>query len=175
MARRSLDETWLLLEARGEAPPRVDGLPFLPAHRPLPDDEQLGFEFFRTEVSGDWSNLTLPRTFFGRSLVSNSQFVDTDLTESNLCWNDFVSVDFRLAVLNGADLRASLFEDCSFRGASLRGADLRQSSYERCDFRDADLADAVVARGEPVLELLSAKQRAEVHLVEQPGPEPAGG
>jgi len=67
-------------------------------------------EFFRTRVSDDkFENLTLPRTFFGRSEIRDMSFRGTDLSESTLCWNDFIAVDFSDCDLSNGDLRASLF------------------------------------------------------------------
>src|SRR5262245_46117521 len=86
--------------------------PRIPDHIPQPeDDEPLGLSFFRTFVGegADLSNLTIPRTFFGRSEISNASFRNTDLSESNLRWNDFLDVDFADATLRGADLRASTY------------------------------------------------------------------
>src|SRR5258708_4060040 len=72
------------------------------------DDEPLGLSFFRTFI-GEGANLTnfsIPRTFFGRSEITNASFCNTDLTESNLRWNDFIDVDFTDGTLARADLRA---------------------------------------------------------------------
>ena len=65
-----------------------------------------GVSFFRTRVGDDLRGLTLPRTFFGRSEIKGASFHGTDLRESNLCWNDFVDVDFSQTVLSNSDLRA---------------------------------------------------------------------
>ena len=46
------------------------------------------------------SALDLRRTFVGRSEVSDVSFVHADLSESNFCWNDFISVDFSEATLD---------------------------------------------------------------------------
>src|SRR5689334_10312217 len=73
--------------------------PVLPDRRPrFDDDEPLGVSFFRTRLNdAQLTNLTLPRTFFGRSGISSSSFENTDLSESTLCWNDFIDVSFRNA------------------------------------------------------------------------------
>lgn len=174
--RRTLDETWAVLEARGEEMPRTaGGAPLVPSSKPRVDDEVLGFSVFRTRLDGEWSSLTLPRTFFGRSLVEHATFHDSDLSESVLCWNDFVQVDFSKAVLAGADLRASSFEGCSFDDASLRGADLRGSSFFGCTFARADLQGVLVERGASWLPSLSADQRALLTLTSSAGDEPPGG
>ena len=60
------------------------------------------------------SHLTIPRTFFGRSEIAHTSFANSDLSESTLCWNDFVDVDFTNACLAGADLRASNYERVRF-------------------------------------------------------------
>ena len=80
-------------------------IPPLPDHLPRTDDEgPPGVSFFRTFVGGgdDLSDLFLPHTFFGRSEISGVAFCNTDFTESHLCWNDFLDVDFTDAVLAGS-------------------------------------------------------------------------
>src|SRR3954466_15306763 len=82
--RSSYEESCRFLQQQGyldagECPP-------LPDHLPQYDDpEPLGVSFFRTRVSNEvlLDNLTLPRTFIGRSEVNKSSFRNTDLTESN--------------------------------------------------------------------------------------------
>ncbi len=96
--------------------------PPLPEKPPTPYDDIRGVEFFRTEVKGDYSNLTLPRCFFNKSEISDASFENTDLSESFMCWNDFINVNFNNTDLSGSDLRASLFENCDFKGAKMTGA-----------------------------------------------------
>lgn len=72
-------------------------IPPIPHNVPQYDDaEPLGVSFFRTFVGegDDLSNLPLPRTFFGRAEINQATFCNTDFTESNLSWNDFLEVDF---------------------------------------------------------------------------------
>jgi BTB/POZ domain-containing protein KCTD9 len=92
--RKTYEESCELLQKlgyleQGEIPP-------IPDHPPhWDDDESLGVGFFRTFIEeGDLENLTLPRTFFGRSAVGPISFKNADLSESSLCWNDFNEVDF---------------------------------------------------------------------------------
>ena len=55
----------------------------------------MGLSFFRTFVgNGELDSLTIPRTFFGRSEKRAISFKNTDLSESCLCWSDFIDVDF---------------------------------------------------------------------------------
>src|ERR1700682_6312820 len=115
--RRSLDETWAFLRADGlEMPYGEDGRPHVPPSMPSQgDDEPLGFSFFRGKwVEVDFSNLTLPRTFFGRSSFERVSFANTNLSESRVCWNDFDDCDFSGADLSGSDLRASIYKGCKF-------------------------------------------------------------
>jgi uncharacterized protein YjbI with pentapeptide repeats len=173
---RTLDETWSFLEARGDEVPRTPaGAPLIPKRRPRFDDDVLGFSVFRTKLVGDWSSLTLPRTYFGRSLVERVNFYDTDLSESVACWNDFVEVVFSSAVLDRADLRASTFQDCSFDRASLVEADLRRSSFFGCSFLGADLRGALAERRAAWLSGVSDHQRASMTLTDSEGEEPPGG
>jgi BTB/POZ domain-containing protein KCTD9 len=120
-------------------------------------------------------NLTIPRTFFGRSEISSISFKNTDLSESTLCWNNFIEVDFTDADLSGADLRASIFRQVSFVRANLRSADLRHSSFDECDFTTADMAGAKLTRNRGEGIHLSDEQRKVIEWQESEGDEPLGG
>ena len=49
--RKSIEETWRYLEARGETMPRdPSGRPIVPPAMPSCDDEEPGFSFFRTRA-----------------------------------------------------------------------------------------------------------------------------
>jgi uncharacterized protein YjbI with pentapeptide repeats len=153
-------------------------IPPLPDHLPKNDDpEPLGVSFFRTFVGDgvDLSNLTLPRTFFGRSEINDTSFQNTDFTESNLCWNDFVDVDFTDTVLTRCDLRASSFKRVKFVRANLQGADLRRSLFEGCDFDGALMEGAVLTHKQGSTLILSSEQRARMSWTDDDGPEPGGG
>jgi BTB/POZ domain-containing protein KCTD9 len=145
----------------------------LPPSTPQYDDEELGVSFFKTGIADeDLSNLTLPRTFFGRSSIENVVFRNTDLTESNLTWNDFITVDFSQADLSRADMRASLFKKISFLGTILRNSDLRGSHFEDCKFDGAQMQGAILTREQGAALRLSAAQRAEIDWREDVGPNP---
>jgi BTB/POZ domain-containing protein KCTD9 len=176
MNRRTIAETWSVLQERGEQPPkRKDGTPFIPHRQPAVGDEELGFEFFRTLCEGDYSALSIPRTFFGRSRIAQASFENSDLFESVLCWNDFVDVNFSRASLQNADLRRSVFERCLFASADLRGADLRGSAFTDCGFSGALLEGAVVERGADWLTALEPAALAQLQQVDDEGDDPAGG
>jgi uncharacterized protein YjbI with pentapeptide repeats len=176
MPRSSYEESCRFLQQQGyldagECPP-------LPDHLPQYDDpEPLGVNFFRTLVSNEvlLDNLTLPRTFIGRSEVNKSSFRNTDLTESNLCWNDFLGVDFTGAILAAADMRSSQFLDVTFAAADLRGADMRRSSFERCRFEGAILDGAVLTKNQAGALSLTPEQRRAIDWRRDPGGEPGGG
>jgi uncharacterized protein YjbI with pentapeptide repeats len=142
-------------------------------------DKELRLSYFRTGLAGaDRSHLTMPRTFFGRSLFERVSFVDTDLSESCMCWNDFDDCDFTGADLSGCDMRAALFRRCTFDRAVLRGADLRGSSFEGCTFVGAEMAGAVVDQAGALghlIDKLSEGQLATLSCTQEPGPEPPGG
>jgi uncharacterized protein YjbI with pentapeptide repeats len=145
--RLSLEESWRHLQAKGEEMPRApDGRPFVPPQMPsYEDNEPLGFSFFgRGGKVQEYSNLTLPRTYFGHSTLDRLKFANTDLSGSRMCWNDFLGCDFGGADLSGCDMRCSTFRDCRFARADLRGADLRRAYFEDCDFAGANLAGALV-------------------------------
>ena len=172
--RLSYDESCRHLQPRHL---ELGPIPPLPDRMPRADDEVLGVSFFRTLLEGadDLTNLTLPRTFFGRSEISKTSFRNTDLTESNLCWNDFKDVDFTEASLARSDLRASLFTRVRFSSADLSNADMRQSTFEYCVFTEATMAGTVLTPAQGKRLALSSKQRAEVAWTGDEGPEPPGG
>jgi uncharacterized protein YjbI with pentapeptide repeats len=152
-------------------------MPPLPSHVPQYDDEEAGFSFFRTMLDDgeDLRFLSLPRTFFGRSLIKAASFEGSDLTESNLCWNDFEGTIFSGACLAAADMRASQFINVSFKGCDLRGADLRQSYFKECLFESAQMAGALLTNEQAAGMALSSSQRAEINCCIDAGPEPGGG
>src|SRR5437764_1381806 len=97
--RLSYEESCRLVQRLGYPNAEAEGaiLP-IPDHWPQCDDEApIGVSFFRTRVGAgehDLENLTLPRTFFGRSEIGPVSFKNTDLSESTMCWNDFTKVNF---------------------------------------------------------------------------------
>jgi len=153
-------------------------IPPLPDRLPRSDDkEPLGVSFFRTFIGegDDLSNLFLPHTFFGRSEVNNAIFRNTDFSESNLCWNDFIDADFTDAVLARSDMRASVFKRVKFVGADLRRADLRRSTFQDCAFDGALMEGVVVTRNQRASLGLSKSQIDEVAWTDDEGGEPDGG
>jgi BTB/POZ domain-containing protein KCTD9 len=154
------------------------------SHPPLPerlphynDAEPLGVSMFRTLLDDDLdlSDLTLPRTFFGRSRIDRVSFRSSDLRESNLCWNDFNGTDFSGADLADSDLRASLFHNVLFVAANLDGADLRQSSFIDCNFEKAAMKGTILERQQGAAMRLSETQRQTIDWRDECGPEPGGG
>lgn len=188
-ARLSYEDSCRRLQRLGYPDVGTEGaIPPIPGHRPQFDDEApLGVTFFRTFVgqdieqgdddvgNRDMANLTLPRTFFGRSYVQHVSFRNTDLSESTLCWNDFSEVDFTDADLSSCDLRASLFNDVDFVRTNLRNADLRRSSFEGCDFAEADMVGAMFTREQGEEIELSSEQCEVIHWQDDHGDEPPGG
>ena len=181
--RRSLEETWEFLDAQDDdedVPRDASGNPFVPRQMPSHDDEVLGFSFFKSVTEdADYSILTLPRTFFGRSEFERVSFQNTDLSESRMCWNDFIECDFSLADLSACDMRASTYVRCKFDQAILKDADFRHSFFEDCTFAGANVTGVIV--DEPSAkecELFEALTNEQIALLEQwanPGPEPKGG
>jgi BTB/POZ domain-containing protein KCTD9 len=153
-------------------------------HAPMPerlprsdDDEPLGFNVFRMRLADalDLSNLTLPRTFFGRSEINQVSFRNSDLHESNLCWNDFLEADFSGADLARSDMRSSQSERVVFVNAKLDGADLRRSSFVDCDFDGAAMKGVALAREQGGTMHLSETQSRDIDWRDDVGPEPDGG
>jgi uncharacterized protein YjbI with pentapeptide repeats len=172
--RLSYDDSCRLLQSQqitdaGEIPP-------MPAHPPRHDDEVLGVSFFRTELAdAKLEHLTLPRTFFGRSEIRATSFLDTDLSESTANWNDFIDVDFSSADLSRCDFRASIFQRVRFIGARLAGADLRRGTFTGCDFTDADFTGAKLTKPAVASLRLSSAQQRVIDWQADDGAEPAGG
>jgi uncharacterized protein YjbI with pentapeptide repeats len=153
-------------------------MPPIPDHLPRWDDpEPLGVGFFKTFVGDgdDLSNLTLPRTYFGKSEINNALFRNTDFTESNLCWNDFIDVDFSDAVLAKSDMRASLFTRVNFGNADLSGADLRRSTFDKCAFTGAKMTATILSKEQGEALHLSDEQCSEIKWTDSDGEEPEGG
>jgi uncharacterized protein YjbI with pentapeptide repeats len=123
----------------------------------------------------DLSNITLVRTFFGRSEVRSVSFRNTDLSESTLCWNDFIDVDFTTSRLESSDLRGTTFHNVNFTSADLRNTDLRQSTFEGCDFSGADLQGARLTRAQSTDLKLSQHQMDAIDWQDEDGDEPGGG
>lgn len=172
--RRSYHDSCEQLQVLGYL--EAGDIPPIPGHRPLYDDESLGVSFFRTFVGeGDLENMSLPRTYFARSTVGPLSFKNTDLSESTLCWNDFIGVDFTDADLSLGDLRSSIFTKSIFIRANLWDSDLRRSTFEDCDFREADMRGARLTHEQGRNIPLSDIQRHEIDWQDSEGDEPPGG
>ncbi len=159
-------------------PRTASGEPFIPPGMPnYNDDDERGFRFFRAiESDSRFSGLSLPRTYFGRSLLERTSFANTDLTESRMCWNDFEDCDFTGADLTGCDMRSSTFRRCKFVEAAMCGADLRGSKFEACEFRGADLSGVLIEGDDAEFaDCLSEQQDLVVMWTPDSGPEPPGG
>ena len=173
--RRSYKNSCLYLENlgfidKGKIPQPPDKMPR------YDDPEPLGVNFFRLEVHNqNFENLTLKRTFFGRSEIAKCSFANSDLSESNLCWNDFINVKFDRALLTRADLRSSIFSKVSFLGTDLSEADLRRSTYENCNFQNANLTKAVATLSQAKSLKLTKQQQEQVNWTSDEGEEPDGG
>ena len=153
----------------GEIPP-------LPQRSPCYDDEILGVNFFRTSLAeAKLENLTLPRTYFGRSEIRATSFQNTDLSESTANWNDFIDVSFNSADLSRCDFRACLMEKVSFVGACLADTDFRSCGFKGCDFSDADMAGAKLTKKAGASLRLSPDQQSAIDWQAEDGEEPEGG
>lgn len=151
--------------------------PSIPKRMPRHDDEPIGFSVFRARLDDtlDLSDLSLPRSFFGRSEINRVSFRNTDLHESNLCWNDFLGTDFTDADLARSDMRSSIFQQVIFVNANLDGTDLRRSSFIDCNFEGATMRGVALTREQRPTMHLSEAQRLAVEWHEDNGPEPDGG
>jgi uncharacterized protein YjbI with pentapeptide repeats len=152
-------------------------LPTLPAALPHYDDEEpCGFSVFRMEIEDmDLSCLDMRRTFFSRSEISGCSFHNTNLEESNLCWNDFIGVNFSSANLAKSDLRASTYENVDFSECDLSGSDLRQAEFNSCNFDNSIMAGVKLTKTVGATIRISEKQIGEIDWQESEGDEPGGG
>jgi uncharacterized protein YjbI with pentapeptide repeats len=179
--RKTIEESWRTLEALGNDMPRLpDGSPHLPTRMPnFGDEVPVNIAFFRMHWENtDLSELTLPRMFFARSGFECVNFRGIDLSESRMCWNDFIKCDFSESNLRRCDMRATVFDCCLFRNADLRGVDLRRSRFDACIFEGAILAGAIAHKqssAADLIPLLSMSQRDEIRWVLELGDEPPGG
>ena len=177
--RLSYEESYRSLQRqkwRGEG-----DIPPMPSHPPRYDDEVLGLEFFRTWLDGlkgaDLTNMTLCRTYFGRSEINSVSFANSDLSESVANWNDFNLVDFTSADLSRVDFRGNNVAECGFINTNFTDADLRCCSFEQCNFSGALMARAKMTRatGETLVLSDSHSQRLEIDWHDTDGDEPDGG
>lgn len=153
-------------------------LPSPPERMPRYDDEHpFGFMVFRTRLDDnlDLSDLSLPRTYFGRSEINRVCFRNTDLHESRLCWNDFLGTDFTEADLARSDMRSSVYKHVAFVNATLDGADLRLSCFVGCNFDGATMSGAALTRDQCPSLQPSEAQKLAVDWREENGPLPDGG
>lgn len=134
-------------------------------------------EFYRTDIEdgSDLSNLTLSNTFFGRSEVGAVSFYNTKLSDSNLCWNDFVRTDFTECDLSGSDLRASNFTGVKFVNSNLEKCDLRHSNFKDCLFEGANFKNAKLTHEQKIQFSLSDEQIRSINWLDDEGLEPDGG
>lgn len=179
--RISYEESYRRLQERGHFSEKAVP-PIRPQLPSIQDEAPLGISFFRTFVgeeepglAEDIANMTMPRTFFGRTEVRQVSFKNTDLSESCLCWNNFIQVDFTKALLSGSDMRASLYDHVLFVQADLSGADLRTSAFDACDFTDAVMKDVKLTDEQGRLLNLSESQHREIDWQDEDGEEPDGG
>jgi uncharacterized protein YjbI with pentapeptide repeats len=121
----------------------------------------------------DLSNLTLPHLAFGRALVEDTSFANSDLSQSLMNWTDYVRVSFARADLHDSDLRSSIFDDCDLTGATLDNCDLRCSTFDRCRFDGATLGGAVLTDSQRNTLPLSPDQRAAI-VIDSADPAPGG-
>jgi uncharacterized protein YjbI with pentapeptide repeats len=174
MKRLSYEESCAALQKRKMI--GAGAIPALPDSQPRHDDAAgRGIRFVNTVLAHRrLENLTLPRTFFGRSEIRRMSFKGSDLSGATANWNDFVQVNFSGADFSGSDLRACLFERVRFVGASLAGVDFRYCGFKRCDFKDADLTDAKLTRKAGAALRLTPEQQSVIDWQAEDGIEPEG-
>jgi len=173
MKRLGYEDSCRLLQSRGVI---EDGIPPLLDRPPRHDDDRPGLSFFRTLLAdAALDNLTLPRSFFGRSEICKTSFRGTDLSESTANWNDFVDVDFGRADLSRVDFRGCVLANVRFTNACLAGADLRHCSFADCSFAGADLSGVKLTAGAGKSLALSVEQHRTIDWQTDDGEEPEGG
>jgi hypothetical protein len=171
--RRSIE----LLGQRGSDVATVGEM--IPKSAPSRVDEGKRLAFFRTRVEkGDFQDLTLPRTLFLRSEISECQFSYADLLESSMTWCSWTRCWFWSADLRGCDLRRSIFRDCHFYDAMLDGADLRGARFVNCHISGANMKNARMRKAGGIFRLtcglkLSPDQKKQIQWIGDE--EPPGG
>jgi len=169
--RKSFDESCQILRDLGFIKP--DEQPVIPPCQPKYEDEEpLGVSFFRWIIEDMiLADLTLPRTYFGKSEFINCAFRNCDLNDSNLIWNDFKQIDFSHSNLSNSDMRGSVFDSCSFVKADLTSADLRQSSFNGCKFTGARMKGAKVEDYWQDQLPWTKQQMSDIDWQDDPGPD----
>ena len=119
--------------------------------------------------------MTLPRTFISRSEINDANFNNTDLSESSLCWNDLINVNFTFASLKNTDARSSNFENIDFTNADLTNTEFQHSSFNNCCFVNAIMNGTLLTNKQGESLVLSDLQRSNITWLSDDGPEPAGG
>lgn len=154
-----------------------DEAPRLPDAMPKYDDEDpCGFSVFRMGLEDmKLNDLDMRRTFFAKSELARCSFKNTNLEESNLCWNDFIEVDFSGANLSNSDLRASIYESVNFSGSNLSGADLRRADFTNCNFTDAIMIGTMLTKPYSTELPISNEQKLQISWQDSEGDEPGGG
>lgn len=74
--------------------------------------------------------------------VSNSEFVDSNLSHASFSGCAVTLTDFRNSQMLEAIITSASFVRCDFRNADLRHASFQSSSLEQCDFRGASMNGA---------------------------------
>lgn len=176
VARLTYPESWARIKGFALVDPDAPSPPRIPNHVPKPEEDPKGVCVFRTFIDGaDFGNLTLPRAFINRTEFNKVSFCNTDLKESNLCWNNFTDVDFSMVILTGCDARSSMFSNARFLSATLSNADLRHSTFDHCDFTGADMSGTILTHSQRSSLGLSDQQTSHIAWTDDEGEEPDGG
>ena len=173
--RTSYEESCRILQREGHI--EAGAIPLIPKRRPrYDDDEPLGVSFFRTYVDeAKFENMTLRRTFFGRSEISKTSLRHTDLSESSFNWNDFIDVDFSFADLTNSDFRSSILQRVRFTDACLTGVDFRHTTFDNCDFTRTNMSRVRLSRRVGKAIRLSPEQIKSIDWCDEEGDVPGGG
>ena len=132
--------------------------------------------FYRVLISDEkYEERYLLKTLFGRSLLENVSFRNSDLSGSTLTWSDFINVNFSYANLSNSDLRSSVFENVDFSNSNLSNSDLRGLDLKTCNLSGAIMTSAKATHELKNQNVLSPKQIQEIEWHDDEGEEPEGG
>ncbi len=92
------------------------------------------------EVKFHWASLH--QAHLRKADLKGAIFVETDMSDTNLCWTDLREASFKRLNLRNADLSWANLKDASLREVNLQQANLRNTDFRCATLRDVDLNHA---------------------------------
>jgi uncharacterized protein YjbI with pentapeptide repeats len=99
--------------------------------------------FFKAFVSAtDFNHSNLNATWWSSSMIKNSEFISTSMTDASIKESHFDEVEFNHSNLARSDLLLTRMRGCEFTGTSFVGTKFRHSVLNFNSFDQADFTDA---------------------------------